>query len=363
LDRRRIEISLGLLVLVSLGILAYIALKIGDLKGFGSMARANVVFDDVAGLVEGASVRVAGVQVGRVEALQVDFDKARATLLLDEQAGIRQDAQAAIRARSLLGEKYVEILPRSRTAPLVTDGMELQAVPTQIELDQVIGRAGPLIDQLDLKTVGPLLDELYGVVHDNRTAVGSTLQQINTLLARVEKLEFDDPALQTDLKTMVGNLRRASDRLPELLDEAGETLESVSARAVPLLERLDQTVGRLEPTLEQLPETVTRLNATLEGIDRTLARIDPLLVRAQNVDYNLFRHLLREEGLLVRFRPQEVDLEPRVSTPSDQEKGEPSRCLERAPAACPSSPAAPQPERKEAGPTSSVNAPEGGRIR
>lgn len=301
------EISLGLLVLATLGILAYIAMQMGQLKGVvGQSLHAQVVFDDAAGLVSGAAVKIAGVQVGRVEGLAVDFDKARATLALDPGAQIRTDAVVSIRARSLLGEKYVQIDPRSRTAALLEDGGTLTAAPGGTDLDQVISQLGPMVKDLDVKDVGPLLAELKGLVSDNHEPVNKVVAQVNDLLARLEKVHFDDPAAQADVKALIRNLRKTSDALPGMIKQSDQVVNTVATRAGPLLDKVDRAFDKLEPALEKLPGTVDKVTLTLDHADKVLTVLEPLLVRASSMDYNLAKKLLREEGLLIRFKSEDV---------------------------------------------------------
>ena len=308
------EVSLGLLVALSLGVLAWIALQTGHLKGIAFQMRTEVIFDNAAGLVEGTAVRVAGVQIGRVERLTVDFDHARAILLIDGSAEVRQDAVAVVRARSLLGEKYVELIPNRRDAPLLTNGMTLGSRPAGQEMDQVISDLGPVLKTLDVKEVGPLLTELKGTVQDNRANLQHALEQLTQLMTRLETVEFDDPALVNDARLLLRNLRELSESLPGMLNRTESTVQSVASKTTPVLEHLDQTLTRLEPTLEKLPGTVEKLNATLEGLDALTRQAGPLLTRAETINYDLLRKLLREEGLLIRLKSESVEWGGQSST-------------------------------------------------
>lgn len=317
MERRKLEISLGILVLGALAVLAWIAIQTGHLKGIAFQVRVVAVFDNAVGLVEGAAVRVAGVQVGRVEQLTVDFDRAKASLLVDAGSGLRSDALASIRARSLLGEKFVELLPQSRTAPGISEGIELKTLPSGYEIDQVISSAGPLLDSLnalDLQQIKPLLADVSGLVGDNRAVVTHSIAQLQALLARLETLKFDDPALQRDIFATVKNLRTLSESLPGTLERTEKQVDEVVSRTTPVLEKLDRTLTRLEPAvvalepaLARVPGAVDKLEATLVNLDTLLIKAGPLLTRAESINYDLFKKLLRDEGLLIRFAHQPVE--------------------------------------------------------
>lgn len=109
------EVKLGVFVLIVLAMLAYLSLKIGGV-GVGESIHASVSFADAAGLVKDAAVNIAGVHVGTVRRLIVEGRRARITMTLLPEAKVREDAVATIRAKSLLGEKYLEIIP-SPTPP------------------------------------------------------------------------------------------------------------------------------------------------------------------------------------------------------------------------------------------------------
>ncbi len=110
------EIGVGVLVVGAAALLGWMSIKISGSSGLGDAVEVAAVFDDVTGLQDGASVSVAGVQVGRVSGLEVDHDRALVRLEIDPAARIREDVQVRVRARSLLGEKYIALHRRcSRT--------------------------------------------------------------------------------------------------------------------------------------------------------------------------------------------------------------------------------------------------------
>ncbi|NOY25445.1 MAG: MCE family protein [Oligoflexia bacterium] len=147
---RRHELGVGVLVLVALALLAYMALKVGALQGMGDHVDLVTRLPDAAGLADGALVKVAGVDVGRVSSLGIEGGQAIVHLEVQTDAQIRTDAIATVRARSVLGEKFVELLPQSPDAPLAVDGDSLTTAATPVvEIDELVNQIGPLIAALD----------------------------------------------------------------------------------------------------------------------------------------------------------------------------------------------------------------------
>ena len=77
---RKHEIGVGVLVIVAGAVLAYMALKVGALKGLGRTVAATAVLSDAGGLTAGAMIKIAGVEVGVVDDLAVAHDAAVLTL-------------------------------------------------------------------------------------------------------------------------------------------------------------------------------------------------------------------------------------------------------------------------------------------
>src|SRR5262245_25709845 len=107
MKRFNLEATVGLFVVLGLCALAYLSVRLGQLQiGRGNTYDLIAVFPTVAGLRDGATVEIAGVQVGRVQAIKLDDYAAAVTLRIDKQVQLQDDAIASIRTRGLIGEKF-----------------------------------------------------------------------------------------------------------------------------------------------------------------------------------------------------------------------------------------------------------------
>src|SRR5207245_4515384 len=93
--------------------LAYMAIKRGKLEVSGGVNQIEVQaeFDSVAGLKPGASVEIAGVQVGHVKRIGLKDDRALVILSLRPGVKLYGDAIASIKTRGLIGDQYVSLSP------------------------------------------------------------------------------------------------------------------------------------------------------------------------------------------------------------------------------------------------------------
>ena len=112
MNHSRTDVLVGIFVLGGVICLGYLAIRLGKLELFGNAG--YVVYADfasVARLKLGDPVEIAGVKVGKVESLALADDRARITVRLEPQVKLQEDAIASVRARGLIGDKFVLVTP------------------------------------------------------------------------------------------------------------------------------------------------------------------------------------------------------------------------------------------------------------
>lgn len=298
----RYELGVGILVVAAGGLLAFLALQAGAIRRFGDDSIAvTAVLPDVAGLSEGAAVSIAGVPVGRVDHLVVDFDRARLEISLDADAGVRRDAKVALRARSVLGEKYIELIPQTRDAPLLVAGDELTADHGSLEIDQLVTRMGPVLDAVDPADLALVVRSLTDAVKDDP-------ERPKRMLA--------------DAEVALHNVAVASAQLPALVGEAHATLAAVrqtTADARPVLARVDGAVARLDALVasvppEKLPALLDEVTAAVKDGRAILVKLDTatgdvtqLLDRVNGITRADVLQVTQEEGVYIRLFPRKKE--------------------------------------------------------
>lgn len=135
------EFVVGLFVLIGLGTLAYLSLQVGGLE-FGGAKRITLraTFDDIGGLSVRAPVRIGGVKIGQVSAIDLDEDlRAEVALAVDPDVGLSVDSAAAIRTSGLLGDQFISVELGAEDAVL-EDGEEFTFTESAFSIDKLIGR-------------------------------------------------------------------------------------------------------------------------------------------------------------------------------------------------------------------------------
>ncbi|MHC1741415.1 MAG: outer membrane lipid asymmetry maintenance protein MlaD [Syntrophobacteraceae bacterium] len=135
MDRKGLELGVGIFLLVGLLCLAYLSFNLGNIQWFGSgNYRVYAEFATVGGLKEQASVTMAGVQIGTVERISLKDGRALVSMSIHKDVQLEEDSSANIRTQGLIGDKYVSISPGASDKLLKTNGkiMDTQA-PVDIE--------------------------------------------------------------------------------------------------------------------------------------------------------------------------------------------------------------------------------------
>ena len=138
MKRVNLELVVGIFVLVGLACLTYLAIHLGKMEVVGSGYQVVATFDNISGLKKGAAVEVAGVDVGRVEALRLSpGDRAQVTLRLEPGLKLHEDAIASIRTKGIIGDKYIKLSPGS-AEKFISPGGKIRDTESAIDLEELI---------------------------------------------------------------------------------------------------------------------------------------------------------------------------------------------------------------------------------
>jgi phospholipid/cholesterol/gamma-HCH transport system substrate-binding protein len=134
------EFLVGLFLFGLIAILLYVSLQLGQVDLFTSSGyEVRADFSSAGGLQDGAVIEIAGVQIGRVEAIKLVDYQAQVTLRLNDGVTLHADAEAEIKTKGLIGERYVEITP-GRNGERIPPGGRLRKTLAPIDIQDVIAQ-------------------------------------------------------------------------------------------------------------------------------------------------------------------------------------------------------------------------------
>lgn len=138
----KLELSVGIFVLLGLAALAYLTVKLGtgSLIG-GNTYRIETRFANAGGIHPGCSVLLSGVTVGRVEGVRMDPADYSAiiTLQLTSLLKLPSDSMASVKTSGLIGDKYVALSPGAEETYL-KPGERITLTESAVDLESLIGK-------------------------------------------------------------------------------------------------------------------------------------------------------------------------------------------------------------------------------
>ena len=305
------ELKVGIFALFVLGVLAFMTLKVGGLE----WARAKgyvlyVYFNNTAGLDEKTRVKVAGVDAGVIERIDLYEGRARVALRIDPKVKIYRDARAAIKTTGLLGDRFIHIYIGSSALPQMKDGETIENVTEFVDMDDMARNLmtfsrsfTKLTDSLNevlstegakeslsetivnLREVSAALNRTIDV---NDQKLRRTLDNINNLTvslnslveknsdqitSTVQNMKDFSSSLKTSGPEVLESLNKASRELRAMVEEnrpgVKETVESLGSIA----KRIDKGEGTLGKLVkdDRLYESVSR---AAEGVNKTISAVD-----------------------------------------------------------------------------------------
>ena len=226
---RRLLVSIVMVAVFAvacLGTLGFIALNMGLRGPWTRDYQLNADFASANGLVPQAEVRVSGVHVGNVlEITDSGGGGALVKMALQPDIHLRQDVHAVIRPKTLLGEKFVELVRQQGSGqPYLQSGATIPRSQTgqAIEIDDILNA----MDAPTRKAMSDSFREL-GVALDGRQAdVSAALAPLDQTITNLRPLARVGESRQQELDRILTNLNIIMQALADEQDQLGRIVDS-----------------------------------------------------------------------------------------------------------------------------------------
>ncbi len=136
----KVEFSVGLFVIIGALCAAYLVVSLGELRVFRS-GRYSVYayFTSVSGLTEGASVEMAGVEIGNVVSISLDNQRllAKVEMAVQKDVELSEDVIASVKTSGIIGDKYIDISPGGAPS-LVEPGGIIYNTESALDIESLV---------------------------------------------------------------------------------------------------------------------------------------------------------------------------------------------------------------------------------
>ncbi len=282
-QQRSIEVKVGILILVALGMLGGFIVVMGGLS-FEATYRVNVDFANPGGLQAGAPVRLAGIRVGRISSIEFrgtdqnamgggTLIRVVAEIEKQYQPSIHENARWFVSTQGVLGEFFLAVDPGSPDRPTLQDGAVVNGVsPPRLDL---------------------LLSEAYELLH--HAYLGITQNE--------DKLKETFDGLHQTLRGSGHFFSRNTDKIDRLVDnmegltvDASETLAAARERYVDN-PKIVRTIDNMEQTSAALRQDLSPLLSESRKLVSDVSRVTAVL--GSDEQLQRYQQITRDAGSMM----------------------------------------------------------------
>jgi ABC-type transporter Mla subunit MlaD len=288
--------------LACFGILLFLWVTFGGPTPFKAKSyQVTVPFTEASQLAEQSDVRISGVDVGKVENIELGPNGHESVALLnidDKYAPLPQGTRAMLRTKTLLGETYVELTPGSKSEPVLGDGDQLPPaqVAESVQLDEIFQAFNPETRRAFQTWMQEAAVAIEGQGQNLSYAIGNfeptfkeyegLFRVLNSQKLAVSKLFSNGAKTFEALRGREGelaNLIRSSNELFKTTAGRNEDIEALF-RAFPTFEDESRlTVDRLQGFATNADPLSKQLVPVAEELSPTLIKFGELAPEAQKL--------------------------------------------------------------------------------
>lgn len=228
----------------------------------GDFEEYNAAFTDVSGLESGDKVRIAGVEVGRVDKVALgDANTADIRFSVAGNQVVHRSTEAVVKYENLTGDRYLELRRgEGDQSPLDPGGsLPLSQTTPALDLDALLGGFRPLFKALDPGQVNQLSESIVKVFQGEAGTVQDLLASTSSLTRTL-----------ADRDQLIGDVITNLNGVLTTVEENDENVDSI-------INDLQQLVSGLAANSQPIGESVSRLNDASANMTTLLSDVRPAL--------------------------------------------------------------------------------------
>ena len=283
--KNSLETKLGIFVFLAVVAAWMIVETLGSADWFHHGYHVSAQFDTVQDLKPGDRVKMAGVEIGRVENIKLTDTKVNVIMRLNGDAQVRTDSKASIKFTGLMGQNFVAIDFGSPDKPRAKDGTELATVEQpdlsaiMTKLDGAVGGIQHMTESFSSDDIHNLFGPLGDFFKSHRDELAATIANITNITGQIAsgqgtvgKLIHDDGALYSSVLATVTNLQATAANASDMIAAVKLVVTNASAG--------QGTIGKLltdETLYHAATGSMTNLNQILLKINQGNGTIGKLV--------------------------------------------------------------------------------------
>lgn len=288
----RNPVVVGLVGVALTGVVVLVALNYNNLPFVNSQKQYSAYFSEAGGLAPGEAVQVSGYEVGRVSSVSLEGSHVLVKFKVDDSAHLGDRTEAAVKTKSLLGSRILEVVPRGDGELSTPIPIERTTPPYQ--LSDALGDLATTVDHLDTGVLSQSLDTLAQTFAKTPPDLQSAVRGLSRFS---QSLNHRD----AQLRNLLSNANKTTKVLAERSDQVVTLITQTNALLAQLRTEsgaLDQVSGNLShlskqlsgfvaENREQFKPSVDKLNGVLTIVANRKERLQDAIKRLNSYAMSL----------------------------------------------------------------------------
>jgi len=257
------EAKVGLFVTIGLVLLFLLSTQVNKFQGFGKEGYdVEAVINDASGLEPHAKVKMKGVEIGYVKDISLAGTKVVVTLFIYKNAKIPSDSQVLLTQESLLGGKYINIIPGNADRYLANDGKLTKQKP-MASMDEMASYIADAAEEL--KGFIAELRETFDP--QSREHLRKTFGNLDALTADLRELVSKN---RSGVNDMVKNINDAAEKFAQMSSKFATSADTINSDLPDIMAKLQKTLDEFQGVGGTLNERLPALADKFESLEDQL---------------------------------------------------------------------------------------------
>lgn len=348
--RERNLVRIGVIGVAVSAAVVLATLQYDQLQFLSGGVRYSAAFSEAGGLTVGDNVTVAGVDVGKVDKVELDGQQVLVTFTVSEGIMLGDATGADIKTNTVLGKKSLAVAPEGSGTLRVGETIPIERTNSPYSLTDALGDLGNSISELNTDQLDKSLDAVSGALQDTPPELRAALDGVSRLSRSIN--ERDESLLEllkraegvtqvlsdrsdqinsliVDGNELFGELERRRDAINELIVNTSAVSRQLSglvqenqAQMGPTLDNLNQAVAVLQRNKQNIADALDGLGPYIGALGETVASGPYFKAYVSNILPSMWWKTALDAGLAPDQLPQDLqDLIPE-SKPYTREPGQ-----------------------------------------
>lgn len=245
-----------------------LGVKLANSRLFADTYELEAAFEDATGVMANDAVKLAGVDVGRVQGTRIEDGQAIVTFNIDDDIELPMDSTIGIRWRNVLGQRFLYVYPGD-DSDVLAEGSRISAENTEdvSDVGELLNKVGPILKAIDPDEANAFLDSVNTALQGNEQDVRQLLDEGAELAQTLAGEDENIKDLLTSADTVTGAFASQDEALGQIFDN----LDGLGVVLERRLRDVNSLVTDFSVVQRELDELVVE---NRDDIDSTIASLD-----------------------------------------------------------------------------------------